>query len=249
MNPFFKTVPSLRPYLVGAGCMEHTVDGVYFILDGANAEEYSDSQLDDFHGRTRKAFVWQPPVTLVVRARFSHPQNLLRGTAGFGWWNAPFEGDQATKATIGPQVLWFFFGSPPSNLAAAPGWSGNGWFAQALNMRTWPKWLTKVGMLAWRRPLLKRLAHRATKRATRASEQPLHDIDITEWHDYRIEWRKKYADFWVNDRQVLRSKAPSKGPLALVLWMDNQWATLQGSGGLLDVPQRQWMELTLKIED
>ena len=90
MNPFLKTVPSLPPYLVAAGSIEHTVDAVYFILDGANAEEYSDSQLYDLHRRTRKAFVWQPPVTLVVRGRFSHPQNLLRGTAGFGWWNAPF---------------------------------------------------------------------------------------------------------------------------------------------------------------
>jgi hypothetical protein len=25
--------------------------------------------------------------------------------------------------------------------------------------------------------------------------------------------------------------------------MDNQWANVQGGGGLLDVPERQWLEL------
>ncbi|MGB0387590.1 MAG: hypothetical protein ACPGWR_22450 [Ardenticatenaceae bacterium] len=242
-GPFLESIPSLEPYLVGGARMEERGEGVRFILDGASAGEYSDSQLDDFHGRERKGFVWRPPATLAVRARFSHGQGVLRGTAGFGWWNAPFVGDQAINATVGPQVLWFFFGSPPSNLAAAPGWSGNGWFAQGLNVPTWPNWFTKLGMFALRLPLLNRLAHRAAEGATRASEQPLHHLDITQWHDYRIEWRKKEANFWVDDTHILRTHSPPQGPLALVLWIDNQWATLQGNGGLLDIPQPQWMEL------
>lgn len=249
MNSFFNTISSLRPYLAGVGSLEHTVKSISFILDGATAEVYSDSQLDDFHGRKRKEFVWRAPITLTVRARFSHGQDQLRGTAGFGWWNAPFEGDQVSNTSVGPKVLWFFFGSSPSNLAATSGWSGNGWFAQGLNVPSWPRWLTKLGMLILRLPLIKRLAHRTTKRATRASEHSLNHLDITEWHEYRIEWRKKYADFFVDGEKIMRYKTPPKKPLALVLWMDNQWATLQDENGLLDIPQRQWMELTLKMEE
>jgi hypothetical protein len=242
-SPLTQTIPSLQPYLVGRGQLEDTDNGVRFLLDGASTQVYSDSQFDDFHGRRREAFLWQAPVTLSLRARFSHEQALLRGTAGFGWWNVPFEGDEVSNINLGPQVLWFFFGSPPSNLAAAPGWSGNGWFAQSLNVPTLPNWFVKLGMLALRLPFINRLAHHAAEGATRATEQPLHELDITAWHDYRIEWHKRDASFYVDETCILRTNRPPQGPLALVLWMDNQWATLQGGGGLLDVPQKQWMEL------
>lgn len=243
MKYFLPNTPSLQPYLVGAAELEKIDDGVRFILDGAQANEYSDSQLDDFHGRGREAYLWRPPVSLKVQARFSHEQAALRGTAGFGWWNVPFRGDQVADVTVGPQVLWFFFGSPPSNLAASPGWAGHGWFAQGLNVPTYPPWFMTLGMLALRLPLLNRLAHRAATQATRATEQPLPNLDITQWHDYRIDWKRTHADFWLDNQRILRTTTPSKGPLALVLWMDNQWATLDGNGGLLSVSGRQWMEL------
>lgn len=236
-------LPHWTRYLVGGSALEPTPDGLRLALDAADGTQYSDSQLDDFHGRPRAEFLWRPPLCLSVRARFSHSQNLLQGTAGFGFWNAPFAADRATKVAVGPQVLWFFFGSPPSNLAAAPGWSGNGWFAQGMNVPTLPGWLVKAGMLSLRLPLVKRAASRAATETSRAAEQPLHNLDITQWHDYRIEWREKSADFYVDSSRVLHDDTPTRGPLALVLWVDNQWATVQGASGLLPVPHRQWLEL------
>lgn len=235
--------PYWNRYLVGAATLEPTPTGLRLMLDGATAERYSDSQLDDFHGRPRDRYPWRPPLRLSLRARFSHPQGALRGTSGFGWWNAPFAGGRATNVELGPQVLWFFFGSAPSMLAATPGWSGRGWFAQGMAVPTLPGWLVKLGMLALRLPGLKQIAQRGASTVSRAAEQPLHDIDITEWHDYAIEWRADRADFFVDGSRVLRYDAPPRGPLALVFWMDNQWATIEGEGGLLEVGERQWMEL------
>lgn len=236
-------LPHWTQYLVGGAALEPTPNSLRLVLDPSEDTRYSDSQLDDFHGRPRGEFLWRPPLRLSVRARFSHSQDVLQGTAGFGWWNAPFGTDRATEVAVGPQVLWFFFGSPPSNLAAAPDWSGNGWFAQGMNIPTLPGWLVKAGMFSLRLPFIKRAASKAAAEASRAAEQPLHDLDIMQWHDYVIEWREGSADFYVDSIHILHDHAPTSGPLALVLWMDNQWATVQGSGGLLAVPQRQWLEL------
>ncbi len=223
--------------------MEGVEGGVRLGLAGADEETYSDSQLDDFHGRARGEWLWRPPVRLTLRARFSHPPAGLRGTAGFGWWNAPFAEGRATQVEAGPQVLWFFFGSPPNSLAATPGWSGNGWFAQGMDVPTLPGWLVKAGMLAMRLPLLKGLARHAAGGVSRAAEQPLPEVELTQWHEYAIEWREEQADFWVDGQCVLHYPAPPRGPLALVLWMDNQWATVAGEGGLLPVPHTQWMDV------
>jgi hypothetical protein len=235
-------LPHWMRYLVGEAQIEQTLEGLRLVLDGATASEYSDSQLDDYQNRDN--FLWTPPLRLAVRARFSHSQETLQGTAGFGWWNAPFRRDRATEIGVGPQVLWFFFGSPPNKLAATSGWSGDGWFAQVMNVPPLPGWLVKAGMLTLRLPFIKRFASKAAAGTSRAAEQPLREMDITEWHDYVVEWRDEAADFYVDGHHILRADAPPSGPLALVLWMDNQWANVQGGGGLLDVPQRQWLELS-----
>ncbi len=243
------SVPSLAAHVVGDARLAAAGGGLVLVLDGASAARYSDSQLDDFHGRARDEFLWEPPLCLALRARFSHGQAALRGTAGFGWWNAPFEGDRATEVAVGPQVLWFFFGSPPNRLAATPGWSGDGWFAQGMVVPSAPGWLVELGMRLMRLPFVQPLARRAASGVSRAAEQPLHYLDITQWHEYRIEWRASGVRWLVDGATVLRYAAPPRGPLALVIWMDNQWATLDGAGGLLDPPDPQWMEVAdLSVE-
>lgn len=232
--------PHWNHYLVGeAAHYEQVPSGFRLCLADAHAGEYSDSQLDDF----RAALSWRPPLSLTVRARFSHGVDQLRGTAGFGWWNNPFEGGRATQVAVGPQVLWFFFGSPPSQLATTPGWSGQGWFAQGMRVPTLPGWLVKAGMLALRLPFLKPLARQGAEQVSRAAERPLAHLALTEWHEYQIVWQPDLATFWVDGAEILRYPSPPQGPLGLVFWMDNQWATVDGEGGLLDIPQRQWLEL------
>lgn len=244
-TPIFSTLPSLRPFLVGNARLKRTEQGARFVLDGATATRYSDSQLDDFHGLERGDYLWSPPLRLSLRARFSHDQGELRGTAGFGWWNSPFVGDQARQLEVGPQSLWFFFGSPPSNLAATAGWNGRGWFAQALAApAVLPGWLLEWGMQAMQLPPVRWLARRAAGAATRAAEQPLHDVVLTEWHDYVLEWGVGSAAWYVDGHCVLRHDGPPSGPLALVFWIDNQWADLDGGWGLLAAPSPQWMEIS-----
>src|SRR5438046_3623270 len=76
-----------------------------------------------------------------VRARSSHQAasatstvestNTLRGTAGFGFWNYPFSvrGD----ILMLPEAIWFFYASPPSNMALVQGVPGWGWKAQVVH--------------------------------------------------------------------------------------------------------------------
>ena len=98
---------------------------------------YKDAQIDDYGVALngRKHYPWRPNVELMLNARFSHPEDQLIGTAGFGFWNAPF-GDPTVKWPALPQAVWFFFGSPPNNLPLNVTGAGQGWFASTLDATT-----------------------------------------------------------------------------------------------------------------
>ena len=67
------------------------------------------------------------------------------------------------------------------------------------------------------------------------------------WHTYRIEWQPRRVAFWVDDALVLETPLSPRGPLGLVLWIDNQYAivTPRGvvRGGLLDASGEQWLDI------
>ena len=97
--------------------------------DGGASGRYGDAQIDDYGGLPRRRYPWRPPLRLVVRARASHPQHPahgqfvgsdlpLLGTAGFGFWNYPFSLTGVPLAL--PEAVWFFYASPPSNMALMP---------------------------------------------------------------------------------------------------------------------------------
>src|SRR6185312_8760643 len=101
---------------------------------------YSDAQIDDYGQLARAHFPWRPPLRMEVSARSSLPaahtdssgeSPILRGTAGFGFWNYPFSvrGD----ILMLPEAVWFFYASPPSNMALVPGIPGWGWKAQVVH--------------------------------------------------------------------------------------------------------------------
>lgn len=234
---------SLTPYCVGAGRIDPTPNGARLVLPGGSGRVYSDSQLDDFHGRTRREYPWQPPARLSLRARFSHPASALKGTAGFGWWNNPFAADRAMLPTAAPKNLWFFFASPPANLALTGKWAGQGWFAQSLNIPSVFHFAGALGVLLLRFPKIRGLMERASTSLTRAAEQPLPALDITQWREYRIEWHPTYAHFLVDGELVMATMTPPTIPLAVVIWMDNQWADVRGRSGVLEVADEQWMEV------
>lgn len=246
---------SLVRFVTPSAGLVQDQEGLHLLVTRADGSAYVDAQLDDFHGRRPGAYRWRPPLRLEIRARFTRPAAEFRGTAGFGFWNAPFATEQASPLAIRPpEALWFFLASPPSRLAFAPraGWRGQGWFAQAVSLTGSIGGLLGLGpagliALVNFVPALRWLATRfAPRLASRVAEKPLQVCETT-WHDYRLDWRETQAYFWVDDELVLVAPAPPPGPLAFVAWNDNQWAIIGPPagyrGGLLSVPTEQALVL------
>jgi hypothetical protein len=239
----------LAEYLVGGGAIERRGARLALITRAATAQQYSDAQLDDYHALPRRRFRWRPPLRLTVRARFSHPAGALRGTAGFGFWNDPFMMTGARLPSL-PRAVWFFYASPPSDMALATGVPGHGWKAAAID--AWrPRALLLAplappALLLVRRPSLYQRLWPGIQRALAVSETLL-TMDMTAWHDYALDWGIERAEFSVDGTPVLCAAPSPGGRLGFVMWLDNQYmvATPQGrfGWGLLDAPGEQWLEV------
>ncbi len=152
------------------------------------AGRYTNAQLDDYHdlsGRLprRRPMTSAPPLRLSLRARASHPAPT--GTLGFGFWNEPFSLTGSVLAA--PRVIWFFYASPPSDMALVPGVPGRGWKAATLTTGRWPTLLLAPGALSaillTRLPGLGRPVMNLARRFIQAHEAPLADIALDEWTD------------------------------------------------------------------
>jgi hypothetical protein len=243
----------------GGGLVEIAESHLRLELSGAAAGVYSDAQIDDYSRRTHPTFLWRPPLKLTIRACFSHlihplptadaeaKSRLLRGTAGFGFWNYPLS---LTGAVLRlPDAIWFFGASQPSNMALVPGMPGWGWKAQVVHAH-------RLGALAAAGPtalsaLLGRLSGRAgaaarwVQRMTGAQEALLTN-DPREWAMYEIDWLRDSAIFRVNGAPVLVAPIPPAGPLGFVAWVDNQYAVATPRGELrfgVIASEREWLEL------
>jgi len=241
--------PRWRRYVVGAGALEQAGSALRFVLTGATSHQYSDAQIDDYQGLPRRRFLWRPPLRLSVRARFSHPAGELRGTAGFGFWNDPFMMTGARMPAL-PRAVWFFYGSPPSNLKLDLHTPGHGWKAATIDaLRPAALLLAPFAPLAVLsmnlRPLY-RVLWPPIQRALNVREAEV-ETDMAAWHTYTIEWGTARARFSVDDEPVLPDAPAPRGPLGFVTWLDNQYMVVTPQGrlgwGLLDVPDCQWMEV------
>jgi hypothetical protein len=214
---------------------------------------YTNAQLDDYHGFTHgrrfgaPRFAGGPPARLSLRARASHAAPI--GTLGFGFWNEPFSVTGAVLST--PNVVWFFYASPPSDMALAPGVPGWGWKAATLNTGRLPGLLVAPGALLaialTRVPGLGRPIMRWARRFAVAHEALLPPAALDEWHAYRLEWNAGEARFAVDGTEVLRSPAPPRRSMGFVIWIDNQYAIASEAGhfgfGLRPLPEPQWLEV------
>lgn len=209
---------------------------------------YADAQIDDYGGRAGR-FVHQPGTMLRLRARFSHESDALRGTAGFGFWSAPY-GDPSRRRPSLPQAAWFFFASPPNDLPFASEPPGRGWFAATIDAGT-----TAALALIPAAPLVLVLnqfaATRlrvwpAVRRRLGIAAAPV-DVGMREWHEYRLEWRPAGCRFAVDGQTVLETAHSPRGPLGFVCWLDNQYLVLTPRGrfraGTLGLTHEQWMEV------
>ncbi|MCC7362491.1 MAG: hypothetical protein IT317_23625 [Anaerolineales bacterium] len=240
---------------VGGGQVAYTAqaDMARLTVPPTDARRYANAQLDDYHtlgadGRLRRApWASQPPVRLALRARASHA--APPGTLGFGFWNEPFSVTGAVRGA--PSVAWFFYASPPSDMALVPGVPGHGWKAATLNVGRWPGLLVAPAALAavglTKIPGLGRPILDLARRFTRAHEAPLPDVALTDWHAYTLDWQRDAAVFTVDGVERLRAPTPPRGPLGLVIWIDNQYAVASLEGrfgfGVLPVPEAQWLEI------
>jgi hypothetical protein len=177
------------------------------------------------------------------------------GTLGFGFWNEPFSVTGAIGGT--PNVVWFFYAAPPSDMALAPGVPGRGWKAATLNTGRLPGLLVAPAALAaialMRVPGLGRPVMNLARRFMTAHEALLDDVALDAWHTYDLEWRPGEAVFWVDGVERLRSPAPPGGPLGFVLWIDNQYAIASLEGrfgwGVTPIAERQALEIeALRLE-
>jgi hypothetical protein len=227
---------------IGGACLETVASALRMGFAGAHEGHYIDAQIDDYGHLPRAQFPWRPPLRMHVEARSSLPaatagsdttSNVLRGTAGFGFWNYPFSvrGD----ILMLPEAVWFFYASPPSNMALVPGVPGWGWKAQVVHAMRPGALLATVPMaLSTSLALLTgktRPAARWMQRLTGAHETLL-DADLTTWHSYTLEWREQEARFLVDGLEVLRAPNPPTRPLGFVAWLDNQFAIATPRGKL-----------------
>ena len=240
----------LHTHLVGGGGLETGEAGLRLTLP-PTPSGYADAQVDDYQGLPRHRFPWRPPLHLSLEARASHSAPL--GTLGFGFWNDPFAfglGATGRRLPAAPRALWFFYGSPPNQLAFSQGAAGQGWLAASLDSPALPAGLLlplAAGALALSRlPLAGRLAVDAIRRAATAQEAQL-SAGLDRWHRYALDWGETEALFSVDGEPALRVHTPPRAPLGFVAWIDNQYAALSTERGIrfgvLPTAEDQWLEL------
>lgn len=238
-----------RRYVVGNGALEPTGRTLRFVNTDTSGQEYTNAQIDDYQGLLRRQFPWRAPLTLTLRARFSHPAGALSGTSGFGFWNDPFMMTDFRLPTL-PCAIWFFYASPPSNMKLDLDVPGHGWKAATIDAMRWPFLLlapsTPLAILLMNIQRLYRTLWPIGQRAIGVCEA-LVGVDMTKWHTYVIDWGTEIAHFSVDGESVLSCATPPRGQLGFVMWLDNQYAIVTPWGrvgyGRLDAPGRQWMEV------
>lgn len=235
----------LQQLLLGGATIRREHEAYRLCVPEVAGAGYADAQLHDYAGLRRPDYPWRAPLWLSLRARLSLE---IGGTAGFGFWNNPLPPLGGLPAL--PQAAWFLWASPPSNMALAEGIPGHGWKAATIDAgrgRAIP-WapLAPFVLLLCRFPGVRRRIWPRVQRALAIDEQIL-DIDRSIWHRYDLWWLRDRVIFGVDGREVLVSRAAPRGPLGLVIWIDNQWARVTPTGslgwGLLEVERPQWIEI------
>lgn len=245
--------PPLRVLTLNGGQVRQTAGPGWDLTLPAVAEGYADAQIDDYGsaaGASRRWYPWRPGTRLRLRARFSHGRNALVGTAGFGFWNAPY-GDPSVRWPALPQAAWFFFASPPNDLPFHTAVPGRGWFAATIDVRPAAAALLipaalPVVLLNQSRRLRARLWPAVQRRMRVAAVDVA--ATLTDWRTYELDWLPAGCVFRVDGRELLRTPFSPRGPLGFVAWIDNQYLIAAPHGrvgwGTLPVPETQQLTLS-----
>jgi len=219
--------------------------------------QYRVSQIDNYAGLKRQVFPHQPAFRVRLQARSSAAS--LPGTWGFGLWNDPFAmgalAGQGLRLPALPNTAWFFFASPENYLSLRDDLPACGGLAAAFQSPSW-----SPALLALAAPALPFLAIPPTARHLRriASRFIRQDgvslqSDPCHWRAYQIDWGPDLVCFQVDNQTVLQTSITPRGPLGLVIWIDNQFAAFRPDGrvgyGFLPMPTQAWIEIrSLQID-
>ncbi len=148
-----------------------------------------------------------------------------------------------------PNAAWFFFASPENYLSLRDDLPAHGNLAANFRSTNIPAVLMSpfalaVPLLAL--PPVARLLRRLGRRFVEQEAVNL-ALDVTERHQYEIEWGTGQVSFRVDEQLVLRTNIVQHSPLGLVIWIDNQYAALPPNGrlryGTLAHSESAWIEI------
>lgn len=226
--------------------VNETLNGYRLSIPSGDDKQYRIAQLDDYANQARKDFPHRDSLSLSLRARAS--AESLPGTGGFGLWNDPFGlsigfGGNPFRIPTLPNAIWFFHASKESYLSFSD-LPGNGFLAQAFRSPAFPSGrLAKVGL----RLPFSRIKARASMSEIVEEGGARLNVDVTQWHDYKLEWSPTRSAFWVDDMLVLETSVNPRPPLGLVIWIDNQYAAWHPDGkigfGILENTEPAWLEI------
>ena len=179
---------------------------------------------------------------------------MLPGTWGFGFWNDPFTvslGLQGAsrRLPVLPNAAWFFHASAQNHLSLQNHLPGSGFLAQSFSSPKIPSLLLAPGLLALPLMLSKTFARRIRAIAGKIIREDAKrlEVDVTQWHAYRLEWSPSRVAFGLDGESVFETESSPKGPLGLVIWIDNQFAAFTPDGkiqaGTEANPVPAWMEI------
>jgi hypothetical protein len=245
----------LSPRQAGSGIVQRTSAGWRLEIPAGPAREYRLAQLDNYARTPRKSLNHTPPWIFYLRARASKVD--LPGTWGFGLWNDPFGlslgfgGGKPVRLPTLPQTAWFMQASRPNWLSLrddperAP---ANGFFAGTFRSPKLSALLLAPGLLALPLCTIRPISRWLRRLAARIIQQDgiRVDLDVTEWHEYSIQWLKESCIFSVDGKKLLQTTCSPAAPLGIVIWIDNQYAAWTPEGrlgyGTLENPTA-WLEI------
>ena len=249
--------PSLKVTCSPASNVTAVGEGAWRLSVPAGAGgKYRLAQLDDYSGLPRHLFPWDSPLALSLRARASAV--ALPGTWGFGLWNDPFSlslgfGGGTRRFPALPNTAWFFHASPPNYLSLRSDLPAQGFLTATFRSPILPAPLLAAlspALFLFTLPpaarLLRRLAGQVIRQDA-ALVDAASTINVTDWHSYQIDWNPDSVVFSVDGETILNTPVSPHGPLALVLWIDNQYVALPPNGrlsfGALPNLQPAWIEI------
>jgi len=227
----------------GASVIE-TELGFRLTIPASRQFGYRLAQLDDYNLLHRGKFPHHS-LTLSLRARAS--SDSIPGTWGFGVWNDPFIfslglGGVPFRLPTLPNAAWFFGASVQNHLSFRDDRPGHGFLAQTFRAPTLHPLLIPAALAM---PFSRKTTRRLLGRAIEEDGVAL-SADVTQWHGYRLEWSPERVLFEVDNAPVLETPVSPRGPLGVVIWIDNQFAAFTPEGklafGFLE-GKEEWIEM------